>query len=173
MTRRCIREWKYSSTNSHTWLWMVANCFESKFCFCFRGTSTAAMDAVYPEPLSRLHRRPVRKQMHRGSGGRYRTQPVTFAEIKVSLSHLRLPQPGGPGPHILFPQEQGGSVIPPDTGLPLLRLLRLAGLRRRVLCHGGRYGVKISERIHDSIFRVKQFYSAYERSRFLLNVHIY
>ncbi|PNF13881.1 hypothetical protein B7P43_G11486 [Cryptotermes secundus] len=40
------------------------------------------MDAVYPEPLSRLHRRPVRKQMHRGSGGRYRTQPVTFAEIK-------------------------------------------------------------------------------------------
>jgi hypothetical protein len=42
------------------------------------------MDAVYPEPLSRLHRRPVRKQMHRGSGGRYRTQPVTFAEIKVS-----------------------------------------------------------------------------------------
>lgn len=40
------------------------------------------MDAVYPEPWSCLHRRPVRKQMHRGSAGRYRTQPVTFAEIK-------------------------------------------------------------------------------------------
>ncbi|KDR23757.1 hypothetical protein L798_06043 [Zootermopsis nevadensis] len=40
------------------------------------------MDAVYPEPWSRLHRRQVRKQMHRESGGRYRTQPVTFAEIK-------------------------------------------------------------------------------------------
>ncbi|XP_069697659.1 uncharacterized protein [Periplaneta americana] len=43
---------------------------------------TITMDAVYPEPLSRLHRRAVRKPVHRGSGGRYRTQPVTFAEIK-------------------------------------------------------------------------------------------
>ena len=43
------------------------------------------MDAVYPEPWSCLHRRPVRKQMHRGAAGRYRTQPVTFAEIKVIL----------------------------------------------------------------------------------------
>ena len=42
------------------------------------------MDAVYPEPLSRLYRRAVRKQTHRASSGRYRTQPVTFAEIKVS-----------------------------------------------------------------------------------------
>lgn len=40
------------------------------------------MDAVYPEPWSCLHRRPVRKQMRRGTAGRYRTQPVTFAEIK-------------------------------------------------------------------------------------------
>ncbi|XP_047004134.1 uncharacterized protein LOC124622470 [Schistocerca americana] len=44
------------------------------------------MDAVYPEPLSRLqHRRAVRKPVHRGPGAcslRYRTQPVTFAEIK-------------------------------------------------------------------------------------------
>ncbi|XP_071447551.1 uncharacterized protein [Hetaerina americana] len=47
------------------------------------------MDAVYPEPLSRLHpqlyRRAVRKNTRRGAGaasGRYRTQPVTFAEIK-------------------------------------------------------------------------------------------
>jgi hypothetical protein len=30
-----------------------------------------------------------------------------------------------------FPQEQGGPVIPPDTGFPLRRLLRLAGLRWR------------------------------------------
>lgn len=45
------------------------------------------MDAVYPEPLSRLHpqvyRRAVRKNVRRNAGsGRYRTQPVTFAEIK-------------------------------------------------------------------------------------------
>nr|CAD7571189.1 unnamed protein product [Timema californicum] len=42
------------------------------------------MDAVYPEPMSRLHRRTVRKPVHRGPAGRYRTQPVTFSEIKVS-----------------------------------------------------------------------------------------
>jgi hypothetical protein len=29
----------------------------------------------------------------------------------ILLSHVRLPQPGGPGPHIFIPQEQGGSVI--------------------------------------------------------------
>jgi hypothetical protein len=42
------------------------------------------------------------------------------------LSHLRLPQPGGPGPRIYIAQEQGGPVIPPGTGFPLNRLLRLA-----------------------------------------------
>jgi hypothetical protein len=48
------------------------------------------MDTVYPEPLSRLHatqqfRRPVRKNKGRkgAAGVRYRTQPVTFQEIKV------------------------------------------------------------------------------------------
>jgi hypothetical protein len=29
----------------------------------------------------------------------------------VLLYHLRLPQPGGPGPRIYIPQEQGGPVI--------------------------------------------------------------
>jgi hypothetical protein len=31
---------------------------------------------------------------------------------------LRLPQPGGPGPRIYFPQEQGGTDIPPGSGFP-------------------------------------------------------
>jgi hypothetical protein len=44
---------------------------------------------------------------------------------------LRLPQPGGPGPRIYIPQEQGGTVISPGTGFPFCRLLRLSGLRRR------------------------------------------
>jgi hypothetical protein len=35
----------------------------------------------------------------------------------ILLSHLRLPQPGGPGSHIYIPREQGGPVIPPGTGL--------------------------------------------------------
>jgi hypothetical protein len=47
----------------------------------------------------------------------------------ILLSHLRLLQPGGPGSLIYIPQEQGGPVIPPGTGFPFYRLLRLAGLR--------------------------------------------
>jgi putative component of membrane protein insertase Oxa1/YidC/SpoIIIJ protein YidD len=31
----------------------------------------------------------------------------------ILLSHLRLPQPRGPGSHIYIPREQGGPVIPP------------------------------------------------------------
>jgi hypothetical protein len=38
----------------------------------------------------------------------------------ILLSHLRLPQPGEPGPLIYIPQEQGGPVIPPGTGLYFL-----------------------------------------------------
>jgi hypothetical protein len=33
-----------------------------------------------------------------------------------TVSDLRLPQPGGPGPCIYIPREQGGPVIPPGTG---------------------------------------------------------
>jgi hypothetical protein len=36
----------------------------------------------------------------------------------ILLSHLRLPQPRGPGPRIYIPQKQGGPVIPPGTGFP-------------------------------------------------------
>jgi hypothetical protein len=44
---------------------------------------------------------------------------------------LRLPQRRGPGPRIYIPQEQGGPDIPPGTGFPFRRLLRLAGIRWR------------------------------------------
>jgi hypothetical protein len=57
----------------------------------------------------------------------------------ILLSHLRLLQPGGPGPRIYIPQEQGGPVIPPGTGFPFCRLLRLAGLRWRY-CNPPPYG---------------------------------
>jgi hypothetical protein len=36
----------------------------------------------------------------------------------ILLSHLRLLQPGGPGPRIYIPQEQGGPVISSGTGFP-------------------------------------------------------
>jgi hypothetical protein len=36
--------------------------------------------------------------------------------IYFTVSGLRLPQPGGPGPCIYIPQEPGSSVIPPGTG---------------------------------------------------------
>jgi hypothetical protein len=38
----------------------------------------------------------------------------------ILLSHLRLPEPGGPGPRIYIPQKQDGPVIPPGTGFTLL-----------------------------------------------------
>jgi hypothetical protein len=47
----------------------------------------------------------------------------------ILLSHLRLHQPGGPGPHIYIPQEQGGPVIPPGTGFPSCRLQLFASSR--------------------------------------------
>jgi hypothetical protein len=43
----------------------------------------------------------------------------------------RLPQPGGLGSRIYFPQEQDGPVIHPGTGFHFRGLLRLEGLRWR------------------------------------------
>jgi hypothetical protein len=49
----------------------------------------------------------------------------------VLSTFLRLFQPEGQGPRIYIPQEQGGPVIPPGTGFPFRRLLRIAALRWR------------------------------------------
>jgi hypothetical protein len=49
----------------------------------------------------------------------------------ITVSDSRLPQPGGPGPRIYMPQEQGGPVMPPDTGFHFRRLIRLTGIRWR------------------------------------------
>jgi hypothetical protein len=49
----------------------------------------------------------------------------------ILLSQIRLPKPGEPDPGIYIPQVQSGPVIPPGTGFPFRRLLRLAGLRWR------------------------------------------
>ncbi|XP_019881644.1 uncharacterized protein LOC109609427 [Aethina tumida] len=42
---------------------------------------TQSMDTIYPEPMSRLHRRVIPKK-RKGDTNRYRTQPVTFSEIQ-------------------------------------------------------------------------------------------
>jgi hypothetical protein len=68
------------------------------------------------------------------SGPCHSSQPRVHVQQNsghILLSHLRLPQPGEPGSRIYIPQEQGGPVIPPGTGFPFRRLLRLAGLRWR------------------------------------------
>jgi hypothetical protein len=56
--------------------------------------------------------------------GRVCNLQCNFSVVRVAqnrnhtlLSHLRLSQPGGPGSRIYIPQEQGGPVIPPGTGL--------------------------------------------------------
>jgi hypothetical protein len=49
-------------------------------------------------------------------GSEYPRDPRTY----FAVSNLRLPQPGGPGSCIYFPQEQGGPVIPSDIGYPAL-----------------------------------------------------
>jgi hypothetical protein len=54
-----------------------------------------------------------------------------YSRPYLTVSDSRLPQPGWPGSRIYIPQEQGGPVIPPGTGFPFHRLLRLAGLRWR------------------------------------------
>jgi hypothetical protein len=51
-----------------------------------------------------------------------------------TVSDSRLLQPGGPGPHIYIPQEQGGSVVPAGTGFFFCRLLWLAGLWYWLIC---------------------------------------
>jgi hypothetical protein len=49
----------------------------------------------------------------------------------LTVSDSSLFQPGEPGPRIYITQEQGVLDIPPGTGFPFCRLLRLARLRWR------------------------------------------
>jgi hypothetical protein len=68
-----------------------------------------------------------------------------------TVSDLRLPQPGGPCPHIYISQEQGGPVIPPGTGFPFCRL---TGLQWRYSTLPPRHGPQDKHRLLLSIMRV-------------------
>jgi hypothetical protein len=70
----------------------------------------------------------------------------------IIVSHLRLPHPGGPGPCIYIPQEQGGLVINPGTGFQFCSLLRPAR-------HGWRYSNPPPHGTHALI--------RYQKSKFL------
>jgi hypothetical protein len=70
---------------------------------------------------------------------------------------LRLPQPGGPGPCIYFPQEQGGPVMRPGTGFPFRRLLRLAGLRWRYSIPVVEYVVVYAVVVHVVVYAVVEY----------------
>jgi hypothetical protein len=84
--------------------------------------------------------------------------------ILLSL-FLRLPQPGGPGSCIYIPQEQGSPIMPPGTGFPFRRLLRLAGLRWRYSNpspHGNQMGssqVKVKVMLRPTVSRTATNFS--------------
>jgi hypothetical protein len=65
---------------------------------------------------------------------RSRTQATEFSFLVLIpfkskvISPAPNPQPGEPVLRIYIPQEQAGPVIPPGTGFPFRRLLRLTGL---------------------------------------------
>jgi hypothetical protein len=61
------------------------------------------------------------------------------AQDHILLSQfLRLPQPGGPGVRIYIPKEQGGPDMPPGTGFPFRRFLRLVtDCMDGAMCRGG------------------------------------
>jgi hypothetical protein len=66
----------------------------------------------------------------------------------ILLSHLRLPQLGGPGPRIYIPPEQGGPVIPLGIGFPFVASYDSQGYRGGILTrlhtgvsHNGRWSL--------------------------------
>jgi hypothetical protein len=65
--------------------------------------------------------------LHQRSHSQVRLQRDSWPHFTVS--NLSLHQPGGPGPRIYTPQEQGVPVTPSGTGFLFRRLLHLAGLR--------------------------------------------
>jgi hypothetical protein len=79
----------------------------------------------------------VRRSMTRERVCRLKLLPVLASAVTLgskyslpyfTVSDSRRPQPGGSGPRIYIPQEQGGPVIPADTGFLFRHLQPLAGL---------------------------------------------
>jgi hypothetical protein len=63
------------------------------------------------------------------SHSRVRVPRESWSHCASTVADSRLPEPGGPGPRIYIPQEQGGPVTRPGTVFRFRRLLRLVGIR--------------------------------------------
>jgi hypothetical protein len=83
-----------------------------------------------------------------------------------TVSDPRLPQPGGPDICIYIPQEQGGPLIPPGTGFPFHRFLRLARLRWR----SSTRLLSESELLYDWQFTANQFVLATRPFRYISSI---
>jgi hypothetical protein len=85
----------------------------------------------------------------------------SWPHFTVSVS--RLPQPGGPGPRIYIPREQGDPIIPPGTGFPFFASYYSQG-------YGGgiRTGLQAAEISADSIYIEAEAYCRQPASRWHL-----
>jgi hypothetical protein len=94
------------------------------------------------------------------------------------LSHLRLPQPRGPGSHIYIPQEQGGPVIPPGTlGSLRTRLLRLTRISTSIcvcvcVCVCARARARACACTNISTNKSPDYYWRYKNEHELLTLHV-
>jgi hypothetical protein len=81
---------------------------------------------MVPVPVFISPRNRVAQLYPRALGSLYIVSYNTpFRTRRATMEYVTFTQPGGPGPRIYIPQEQGGPVISPGTGFPLHRLLRL------------------------------------------------
>jgi hypothetical protein len=109
---------------SLSWCWAPIWSPRPDFFFCLRTAGFLLCGALSYERMGLKFTRTIAsgpcQSNHSGV-------QVSQNSDRILPSHLRLPQPGGPGPRIYIIQEQGGPVIPPGTEFPFHCLLRLAG----------------------------------------------
>jgi hypothetical protein len=93
----------------------------------------------------------------------------------ILLSHLRLPQPGGPGSRIYISQEQGGPVIPRALGSLFVASYDSRGYGGGILTrlHTGQQGTKTRKRELTSgdIYRLVPTTSQYTAQRLSTYAH--